>query len=164
MIPTQENEAFESGWKLVYIVWAALFISMLIYLPVGILVEETIHMKMDNNVFEILRNILYGLSVIILISSKLLKNYMLSDKGLKSKPFQQQPGQPPQDPAIGRYLMVMMYSLALSEAVAIFGLVLFFVGKNRMDLYFLISVSALAMIYYHPNKDEALSLRPTKQF
>jgi hypothetical protein len=164
MIPAQGNELFESGWKTVYIVWTCIFMSLICYLLVGIYSAETINIPMDKNSFEMMRNVFYGLSFIILIATKLIKNHLLSDKGLKSKPVQQQPGQNPQDTAIARYLIVMMISLALSEAVAIFGLILVFTGKNTYDLYFLIIISALAMIYHRPIKDEALSLSDTKLF
>lgn len=164
MIPAQGNELFESGWKLVYIIWACLFMSLIMYLLVGMYAAENINIPLDKNSFEMMRNALYGLSFVILVATKLVKNYLLSDKGVKTKPVQQQPGQSPQDPAIARYMIVMMISLALSEAVAIFGLILFFTGKNTYDLYFLIAISALAMIYHRPVKDDALSLRDATQF
>jgi hypothetical protein len=52
----------------------------------------------------------------------------------------------------------VIISLALCESVGIYGLVLFFLGKNTMDLYLLLGVSAAAMIYYRPRKDELLNL------
>jgi len=52
----------------------------------------------------------------------------------------------------------MVISLALSESIGIYGLVLFLLGKNTMDLYLFILVSAGAMIMYRPRKDELLSL------
>jgi hypothetical protein len=41
----------------------------------------------------------------------------------------------------------MIVSLAMTESVGIYGLVLFFLGKNTMDLYLLIAVSAVAMFF-----------------
>jgi hypothetical protein len=49
-------------------------------------------------------------------------------------------------------------ALAMSESVGVYGLILFFLGKNSRDLYLLILVSAAAMVVYRPRKDEVLSL------
>ncbi|MGZ3569412.1 MAG: hypothetical protein ACXU9W_11555, partial [Thermodesulfobacteriota bacterium] len=40
----------------------------------------------------------------------------------------------------------------------VFGLVLFLLGKNRMDLYLLILISAAALLIYRPRKDEVIGL------
>jgi hypothetical protein len=50
-----------------------------------------------------------------------------------------------------------MISLALCESVGIFGFVLFLIGKNALDLYILVALSATAMFIYRPKKDELLA-------
>ncbi len=46
----------------------------------------------------------------------------------------------------------------MSESIGVYGLILFFMGKNRSDLYILIVISAAAMLYYRPNKEEVISM------
>jgi hypothetical protein len=46
----------------------------------------------------------------------------------------------------------------MSEAIGIFGLVLFILGKNAVDLYALIGLAAAAMLQYRPSRDELRSL------
>lgn len=52
----------------------------------------------------------------------------------------------------------MIVTLALSESIAIYGLVLFLIGKDPMDLYLLILISAAAMLIYRPKKEEVIHL------
>lgn len=46
----------------------------------------------------------------------------------------------------------------MSETIGIYGLVLFMLGKNTMDLYLLISISAAAMFYYRSQKEKIIEL------
>jgi hypothetical protein len=63
--------------------------------------------------------------------------------------------------ALQKYSAATIVALAMSESIGIYGLVLFFLGKNPTDLYLLILVSAAAMLVYRPRKDEMLSLVQT---
>jgi hypothetical protein len=70
----------------------------------------------------------------------------------------------PSPPA--KYTVAMLVSLALSESIGIFGFLLFLFGDNFQVLYTFIAVSALAMFFYRPKREEletlAISMR-TKQ-
>ena len=161
MVPDQESELFDRGWKKVKFVWVCMLMSTLFYLIVAILTESAVNVPMDKSSFDTLRNIAYSMSFITLIATKFIKNRMLSDNNLNTRPVQQQPDDP-QDSAISRYMIVMVVSLVLSGNMAISGLFLFFIGKNRLDLYIPIFISAAAMIYYRPQKEEAISLKGSK--
>lgn len=50
--------------------------------------------------------------------------------------------------------MALMVSLALSESIAIYGLVLFFLGDDYQSLYLFVGISAIAMFFYRPKKEE----------
>ena len=60
--------------------------------------------------------------------------------------------------AVSKYIAAMIVSLAMSETIGIYGLVLFMLGKNTMDLYLLIFISAAAMFYYRPQKEKIIEL------
>jgi uncharacterized membrane protein YccC len=51
----------------------------------------------------------------------------------------------------------MIVAWALLEGIGVFGLILFLLGKNPMDLYLLIMISAAAMLWYRPKKDELIN-------
>ncbi len=46
----------------------------------------------------------------------------------------------------------------MSEGIGILGLVPFFLGKNPLDLYLLLFVSAAAMFMYRPSREELITL------
>lgn len=66
-------------------------------------------------------------------------------------------------PLLQKYISAMMVALALSESIGIFGFVLFLLGKNALDLYILIAVSAAAIVAYRPKRDELLDLAREEQ-
>ena len=59
-----------------------------------------------------------------------------------------------QPPFVGHYAAVVIISLALSESIGIYGLVLFLLGGGFKTLYTFIAVSALAMVFYRPKREE----------
>ena len=59
-----------------------------------------------------------------------------------------------QPPVIGKYTSAMLLSLALSESIGIYGLVLFFLGDSFQTLYIFIGISALGMFNYRPKREE----------
>lgn len=159
MIPDEEIEKINKGWVTLNIIWAAMLISVFIYLFVGLYMEDKISIPMEKNIFEILRNTLYVVSFVILIITKHLRKLVLSGKGLNNvKKIRQQSDQNTQHPALSRYTTAMIIALAMSESIGIYGLILFFLGKNQLDLYLLITISAAAMLYYHPKKEEVISM------
>jgi hypothetical protein len=52
----------------------------------------------------------------------------------------------------------MVASLALSESIGVYGLVLFFLGESFRTLYIFIGISALAMLLYRPKREELETL------
>jgi hypothetical protein len=46
----------------------------------------------------------------------------------------------------------------MSEAIGLYGLVLYLLGSNQTDLYSLTVLSAAAMTLYFPRKDEVIQL------
>jgi hypothetical protein len=159
MITTEESKKIDNGWRALIFVWIAMMMSLFMYLLVGLLTEDTIDIPMEKSVFEILRNILYFISFVTLIATKYIMKLNLSGKGINlDKAVQQKSNQNTQSTAVAKYTVAMMISLAMSESIAIYALILFFAGKNRLDLYLLILISAAAMFYYRPNKEEIIKI------
>ncbi|MDO8723633.1 MAG: hypothetical protein Q7J31_15610 [Syntrophales bacterium] len=150
MITDQE---LDKGLLTMKSIWFAMLMSVVIYLFVGLYVEPNFRSPMEKDAFAILRNVLYGVAFIMLIATRYVRRLILSGKGKY-----QQSSQTSQHPALQRYSIAMIAATAMSEAIAIFGLILYFLGKNRMDLYLLILVSALAIFMYRPRRDEVINL------
>ncbi|MDY7033478.1 MAG: hypothetical protein SVY10_16420 [Thermodesulfobacteriota bacterium] len=158
MLEKDEMESINNGWSVILILWLAMFISLAVYVFVGHMVGEkvTIFLGGDSSL-GILRGILYGISIATLFLTKYMRNLLLkSEKGS----FQTR-NQINQHPAVAKYITAVVVSLAMSESIGIYGLVLFFLGKNTMDLYSLILLSAVAMFYYRPKKEELFNVAQT---
>ena len=55
---------------------------------------------------------------------------------------------------VGQYIPAVITTLALAESIGIYGLLLFLLGGDFKTLYTFIIVSALAMIFYRPKREE----------
>jgi hypothetical protein len=135
------------------IVWFALLMSLAVYLFVGIRVWTNLQPSFSEETFGIRRTVLYLMAVAILIATRYVRKLIMSGKGQVSKPAQVL-----EHLALQRYSAATIVALAMSESIGVYGLILFFLGKNSTDLYLLILISAAAMVMYRPRKDEMLSL------
>ncbi len=135
------------------IIWFAMLMSLGIYLFVGIQVGTNVQSSINEDTFGILRTVLYAMAFAILIATRYIRKLIMSGKNQVSQPVQVL-----KHPALQKYSAATIVALAMSEGIGIYGLVLFFLGKNSTDLYLLILISAAAMVMYRPRKDEMLNL------
>jgi hypothetical protein len=141
------------------VIWAVMLMSLFIYLFVGLYIKDTLRITMDNTLIATLRNVLYVVSFITLIATRFIRKFVLSGKGKSTLINANQSSyQSDQPPALARYTSAMVVSLAMTESIGIYGLVLFFLGKNQVDLYLFILISAATMLIYRPKRDEIVSL------
>ncbi len=150
------------------IIWFALLMSLAIYLFVGIQVGTNVQSSVNEDTFGILRTVLYALAFAIFIATRYIRKLILSGKSespcLQGGAYGARSGQVSQstqvlkDPALQKYSAATIVALAMSESIGLYGLILFFLGKNFTDLYLLILISAAAMVMYRPRKDEMLNL------
>jgi cell division protein FtsL len=108
---------------------------------------------MDKSTFGVLKTVLYLFTFIIIVITRYIRRFILSGKGQYGQATQNF-----QPLTLQKYTTAMIVAWALLESIGIFGLVLFLLGKNPMDLYLLILISAAAMLWYRPKKDELVSL------
>jgi len=135
------------------IIWFALLMSLGIYLFVGFRVGTNLQSLVNEDTFGILRTVLYAMAFAILIATRYIRKLIMSGKSRVS-----QPAQALEYLALQKYSAATIVALAMSESIGIYGLILFFLGKNSTDLYLLILISAAAMVMYRPRKDEMLNL------
>jgi hypothetical protein len=147
----------KKGLMTLNIIWFAVLTSLVIYLFVGLQVKENLQTSMNAAAFTTFKSILYGIAAITLFITRYVRKFVLSAKG--SKIFTASRGrQPTQHPSLAKYTAAMVVSLAMTESIGIYGLVLFFLGKNATDLYLLIAISGVAMFFYRPNKEDIINL------
>ena len=138
------------------IIWFAMLMSLVVYLFVAIWVATDLKPSISEETYGILRTALYIMSIVILIAAKYVRKLVISGRSQVS-----QPAPALEHLALQKYSGATIVALAMSESIGVYGLILFFLGKNSMDLYLLILVSAAAMVIYRPRKDEMLSLAQT---
>jgi hypothetical protein len=63
-----------------------------------------------------------------------------------------------QHPAVARYTVIVIITSALLESIGLYGLILFFIAKDSLSLYQLLGLSAAAMLFYRPKKEDLLAL------
>jgi hypothetical protein len=151
------DEEIKKGLMTLNIIWCAMLISLAIYLFVGLQVAGNLRTSLGADTYAIVRLFLYILAFVTLIAIRYVRKLLLSAKG--SNQQRSASGRYPiQNPAIGKYVSAMIVAWAMSEGIGIYGLVLFFLGKNVTDLYLLLALSAATMCFYRPKREEITSL------
>ncbi len=156
MLEKSEMEQLDKAWTVIKIIWGALLASLGVYVAVCEYMKDQLRPTTDFPL-ETMKLVLYGVSFFTLIVIHFIRRMMLktAGSGLFSA-FVQSPSV--QHPTAGRYLSVVIVSMALCESIGIYGLVLFFMSKDSLVLYQFIIISAAAMLYFRPRKEELLQL------
>ena len=155
---SQENntESFEKGMMVTRIIWAGIFVCLFIYVIVchavagGDFRSEATGVPLD-----LIKNILFGASIILLFLAYFIRRRIVS---VKPGDAINRPSGPSSTHNLSQFLpkytAAILVSSALSEAVGVFGLVLFLLGDSFQNLYLFIGISAIALIYFRPKKEE----------
>ncbi len=159
MIRNEEMEKINKGLLPLNIIWAAMLISLFVYLLVGLYIEDNLHVTTEKGVISVLRNVLFAVSFITLIATRFVRKLILYGKGGRTAISPEQASyQGDPRTALSKYTAAMVVSLAMTESIGTYGLVLFILGKNQLDLYLFVLVSASTMLVYRPKRDEIVSL------
>ncbi len=149
---------FEQGPRALKLIWFAMLVSLTIYLFVGLYVGPDLRPSMSQETQDLFRPVLYGFAFITVILSRYIRKLIMSGKGRREPP-----GQVSRQSVFQRYSAATIVAFAMSESIGIYGLVLFFLGKNQTDLYLLLLISAAALWMYRPKRDEVMNLLQESQ-
>ena len=142
-----------SSLKPMRIIWFALFFSLILYMIIALFASKTINIKFDIMLLKNIKIALYSVSFVTIISTIFVNKFLLKvDRNVDSEKavdIQR---------SVRKFNVAMIISLALSESIGIYGIILFFITKNAADLYLLISMSALSMILYFPKRSSLSSI------
>ncbi|MCP4353070.1 MAG: hypothetical protein GY795_47065 [Desulfobacterales bacterium] len=136
----------ESGKSLVvtWIIWAAMFMSLAIYVLICHLIGDEIRsgsIEVPASHIRLVKYILVAVSAAEVVIAYFIRRFMLTRKVAATSLKE-------------RYTSAVLISLAFSESIGIFGMVLYFVDDSLPTLYSFIGISALAMVFYRPKADE----------
>ncbi len=151
-----DNE-LRRGMMALKIIWSVILVSLAIYLFVGIYIGKNLQTSLNEDSCTVLKYVLYIVTCVTLIITWYLRKFLLTRMSQSISINQAY-----ESPIIQKYFVISIISWALSESIGIYGLILFFVGKNITDLYILILIAAIALFLYRPNKEDIMSMAEIK--
>ena len=145
MINTEGKKDLSKPLLKLWITWVSMFGALAIYIPVCHLSGDVIKADMEADIpLELMKNILLGISAAEIVMAYFIRRIMLTPrKPLEAYQMKE------------RYAAAaVLVSLAISESIGIYGLLLFFIGEEISAFYTFIAISATAIIFYCPKADE----------
>ncbi len=146
MLEKEEMEALEKEHKTNTIIWAALFGSLLVYFVLAF----TLGGKTEPEASQGMDVIAYSLmvvSVFLLVLIFTIRKMRLSVT--KDKPLSHTPTEAFRR-ALLQFRITLIITLALSEAIGLYGLVMAFIGPSLTYLYLFIGFAAALFILFRP--------------
>ena len=162
MIPGEKKN--DKNILTLWIIWVAMIGSLAMYIIICHLMGDEISRNAKSDLpIDMMRRILSLIAAIELLIAYYLRKFMLSGriKSLGMTPTGSNAITSKQPPHIARYTIAMIISLALSESIGIYGLLLFLLGDNFNTLYTFIGVAAFAMYFFRPKGYEIEMLAKT---
>ena len=155
MVDISGKEQYEKQLQVMWIIWTAMLGALVVYVLICLLGGDVIRGPAISFPLDLVRDILYGIAILTLILTHFLRNFMLGGRSGNSEPMSSQPPSPSdQSAVVGKYLTAMIVSLALSESIGIYGLVLFLLGADLRTVFIFNAIAALAMFIYRPKREE----------
>jgi len=149
-------DKLRAAYCVAVIIGLAMMASLLVYAAiVGILDKGTVQLRsvpsLSGSQIEIMKFILLGISAAVFFVIRFVNNQVLNASGEQAKKLDQRPplakGIAPES---GRLTTAAVITFALCESPAIFGLVLFFIGRNSSDFYLFMLISLFYFAVYFP--------------
>ena len=150
-------DELDRSWKTIYVIWIAMLIALFVYMLVGLSLGDKINIPIDKGVLEIIRYVFYLISGVIVFSIKYVRKSIFNSTSPPGK------SSISDDPQISNYIKATITSMAMAEFVAVLGLVLYILGKNSIDLYLLVFISAASMIIYRPFKEQMIKMQDERK-
>lgn len=146
------GETLRRAW----IVWGAIVASLAIYLAVpSLLGAAGVAAPLDDELLELVRMVLYGLSAASFILAGVMRKVMLRPRpAATGLPTTVASNEARTVNELNRYVRAVAVSVALVESIAIYGLVLYVLGAGPDILYIMTAITAVAMGIYCPKRSE----------
>ncbi len=159
MLKEEEKEQFRKSIMMIWIIWVAMLGTLAIYFMIVRFFGNEIKSNISYDIpLKKLKDILIVVSAVGVALAFFLRRFMLTMQKSPSFEISQ---------VAGKYASAVLVSLAISETIAIFGLILYMLGADLTTFHIFIAFSAMAMVYYRPKTEEikrlVLSLQTGKR-
>jgi F0F1-type ATP synthase membrane subunit c/vacuolar-type H+-ATPase subunit K len=151
-----DREALNKAFVTMKLIWAALLASLAIYVLVCHLWGEEIRANVSADIpVGLLRSVLYVVAVAELFLAYFLRKSIIKGRfGGAGRDLVPHAAQADTGSIVNRYMVAIIVSLAISDSIGIYGLILFLLGDELMTLYTFVAISAAAMFYFRPKMEE----------
>ncbi len=159
MLDEKEKGELRQGMKIIRLVWAAMLLSLGVYLYVCHATAAQRPPRKAAVDLSAMTTALLAAAAVELIVIRSVRRSLLKSGGPapRQSPWRTARGAP-SHPAAARYLAATVVSLALAGSIGIFGMVLFLLGADFRTLYLFVALSAAAMVHYRPKAEELASV------
>jgi len=148
-------DRLRSAYRIAVIIGLAMMASLLVYaVIVGLLEKGAVELDapaMAGHSLEPVKFVLIGLTVFIFFTIRVFNIRFLDAEGEQAKLLDPRlPSTPGVAPEFARLTTAAVVTYALCETPAIFGLVLFFMGRNSSDFHLFLLISLFFFAVYFP--------------
>jgi hypothetical protein len=156
MMQTEQSKAIDKGMRTLWFIWAAMLGSLFMYIFIYHLLGEGFRNSGASVLpISLLRRTCALLAVGALLTGYYIRRFTPKRQTEAAKQAMvRRAATLNQPPFMTHYTALVTVSLACAESVGIYGFVLFLLGDGFQTLYTFIGVSALAMIFYRPKREE----------
>lgn len=156
MIDAKEREVLEKAMRINWVLWGAMLASIGVYILVAYFMEGKVKIGEGlGEVFATLRIVLLAIGIGELVLIPFIKRFLLRSSSLTPiRSASTGPMAVQSHPAVARYTIALIAALAIAESVAVYGLVLFFLGGDFGTLYLFTALGATGMVINRPKMDE----------
>lgn len=166
MIDKTETWYLDIRWRLIRVLWVALFVGLAICLVVANTIDYPNTTTRNTAVDSISRYVIYAMSLLVLITSHVIRRATTTgkarfDRWLELIPLfhlitDSYPG--PARVNVARYVTGTLVQGALIGVLGIYGLALRIAAADFVSLYALVGISAVLLVLQRPRKRELISL------
>lgn len=154
-----DNSKFNQVYKRTAIIAAAFIIMTFAYAGViELIMPKTSLPEFNNYFYSQIRNIMIIIMAVVVIGISFLKNLILAGKfKMKTKirtgePTPNDSIEYKSDDLLRRLYLSTIISYAAWDSIAVFGIVLYILGRNKTDFYTFVGAALILMIAYFPRK------------
>lgn len=145
-----EHNPIKSGLTLPWIIAGMMLAMLAAYVVICHNWGDQLQQPLPEDRRVLIRTVLYMVAIVTFPLTNLIRHVQIRLNETMPRPSSSHP----EAVAKSRYLVTVIVSMALVEAVGVFGLVMFMLGDGFNTLYIFTGLSALGLFLYRPKADE----------
>lgn len=157
MLGENDRAAIAQGMRTLWIIWGAMMGSLVLYVFICYQWGDELRQAGSPAAVPVgtMRTLFFGITVFILAAARLIRKFMLARRPeAPAVMTSTAPGSGNPSLFLATYSTAVIVSLALSESIGIFGLVLFVLGDSLQVFRLFVAISVAALYFFRPRREE----------